>query len=160
MAFTAQWAGVLKIDKRAKYTFTADGSPGADIRIDGNAVAGKSLDLDIGDHEIEVSVTRKAGAARLQLIWASDYFIAEPVPSSVLAHHEAGNSGANLAITQQVERGHLLVEELNCIACHRSGSRTIAVRPAPELTTVATRLRTGCMTLGPIATTPRCRASS
>src|SRR2546423_2192024 len=66
--FAAQWTGILKIDKRAKYTLTTDGSPGAEVRIDGNPAAGKSVDPDIGDHPIELSFTRKPGSARLQLI--------------------------------------------------------------------------------------------
>ena len=137
--FTAQWTGSLKIVKRAKYTFTADGGSGAKILIDGADAGGKAVELELGDHAINISVSRiaAAGASRLQVIWSADFFAAEPLPASVLFH-----VGEPPEVSQQarIEAGQLLVEELNCVACHRSGFKSLTPHVAPDLSTVGTRL--------------------
>jgi len=87
-AFTAQWDGVLKIVKRAKYTLTADGAPDARLQLDGKDVAAKAVELDVGDHPLHMEYARKPGAARLQLMWVADFFTSEPVPSAALGHRQ------------------------------------------------------------------------
>src|SRR5689334_15673515 len=53
--FTAEYAGTLKILRRATYTFTADG---ATIEIDGKTVTAP-VDLASGDHALALRYTRK-----------------------------------------------------------------------------------------------------
>ena len=136
-AFTAEWNGKLKIVKRAKYTIVVQGNADTTIAVDGRPIAGEPIDLDLGDHPIKIEFTRKPGAARLQLMWSADDFAQEPVPSSVLFHPSASTEAAQQS---KVEAGQLLVEELNCVACHRSLSTALSPRSAPELSTVGTRL--------------------
>jgi mono/diheme cytochrome c family protein len=137
-SFTAEWVGVLKIVKRAKYTIVADGAAEAKILVDGGDCAGKAIELDLGDHPIKISFNRKPGAARMQLIWSADYFSAEPVPPSVLGHVGASPEAARQS---QIEAGQLLVEELNCVACHRTASKTLVAHSGPDLSFVGTRLQ-------------------
>ena len=138
--FSAEWNGVLKIDRRAKYTSGAQGNVETKIAIDGRAVTGELIDLDLGDHPIKIEFTRKPGAARLQLMWSADFFAQEPVPPSVLFHPAASPEASRQS---KVEAGQWLVEELNCVACHRSLSTVLSARSAPELSTVGTRLHSG-----------------
>ena len=85
--------------------------------------------MDLGNHPIHINYVRKAGDARLQLIWESNFFIAEPVPSSVLFHAEL----RAFDIQKQVDAGQLLVEELNCVACHKTSSTMLTPRVGPSL---------------------------
>jgi mono/diheme cytochrome c family protein len=136
--FTAQWNGVLKIVKRAKYSFAAEGNAEADVQVDGRAIQAEPLDLDIGDHAIQIKFVRKAGAARFRLMWGADYFSMEPVPSAVLFHLDTPKAALD---QNQIEAGQHLVEDLNCVACHHSSSTMVIGRQAPDLSTVGTRLR-------------------
>lgn len=136
-AFTAEWNGLLKIVKRASYTLSFDGTAGATIRVDDLDVSGKPVDLDPGDHPIQITFTRKPGAARGQLIWSADFFASEPVPPSALVHRD---TPPQAALQGRIEAGQLLVEQLNCIACHQTTSTMVISRPGPDLSTVGTRL--------------------
>jgi mono/diheme cytochrome c family protein len=137
-AFNAEWAGLLRIDKRAKYTFKTDGAPDAKLSIDGKPIEREPIELDIGDHALSLAYARNAGAsARLQLIWSADYFAFESVPPSALLHKSAPSDAQR---SVQIEEGQRLVEELNCVACHHSVSKAISPRPALDLTTSGTRL--------------------
>src|SRR5438309_6505692 len=51
-AFTAQWAGVLKVVKREPYHFSLDGAADVDARltIDGKTVGAEPIELDVGEH--------------------------------------------------------------------------------------------------------------
>jgi mono/diheme cytochrome c family protein len=137
-AFNAEWSGLLRIDKRAKYAFKTDGAAEAKLSIEGKAVGPEPIELDIGDHAISLTYARKAGAAaRLELIWSADFFAPEPVPPSALLHQTAPPEAQRFT---QIEQGQQLVEELNCVACHHSASKAISPRPAPDLTGAGTRL--------------------
>ena len=136
--FAAVWDGVLKIDRRAKYTFTVDGAADAKLIIHGNDANGGTIELDPGDHPIKLEYTRKPGAARVQLLWAADFFAAEPVPPSVLSHRSKPGQGE---VQSKIEGGQLLVEQLNCIACHSTQSTRLIGLPGPDLAHVGTRLR-------------------
>ena len=112
-AFTAEWNGLLKIVKRARYTLAFDGTMDAKIRVDEKDVSGKPVDLDLGDHPIQITFTRKPGSARGQLIWSADFFASEPVPPSALVHRD---TPPRAALQGRIEAGQLLVEQLNCTA--------------------------------------------
>jgi mono/diheme cytochrome c family protein len=136
LIFSAEWIGFLKIEKRAAYTIASDGAPEARVSIDGHDLSGKPVELDLGDHPIKIEFTRKPGAARLQLIWSADFFMTEPVPSAALVHPHAGGVGNSL----NIETGQYEVEEMNCVACHRTTSTTLTPRRGPDLTHVGSRL--------------------
>jgi mono/diheme cytochrome c family protein len=129
--FSAKYEGSLKIVRRAIYTFTAEG---AKLSLDGRAVAGP-VELDPGEHAIEIAYERKGGGpARLQVMWASDLFMSEPIPASVLSYKPSKEAERQAL----VERGRTLVEELNCAGCHRSAG--LSSRVGPDLTNVGARV--------------------
>ena len=135
--FTAEWNGLLKIVKRTSYTFSFDGAADAKIAIDGQAVSAKPVELDLGDHPIQIKLVRRPGAVRGQLQWSADFFAVEPVPPSALVHRDAP---PEIGLQSRIESGQLLVERLNCTACHQTKSTTLTSRQGPELATVGTRL--------------------
>ena len=53
-AFKAEWTGFLQITKKAKYTFTLDGAPDANISLDGHSATGQPIELDAADHAISI----------------------------------------------------------------------------------------------------------
>lgn len=129
--FTAKYEGTLKIVRRATYTFTAEG---AKLSLDGKAVTGP-VELDPGEHAIEIAYERKGGApARLQVMWASDLFMPEPIPASVLSYKPSKEAERQAL----AERGRTLVEELNCAGCHRSAG--LSSRVGPDLTNIGARV--------------------
>jgi mono/diheme cytochrome c family protein len=130
--FTAKYEGTLKILRRGTYTFKADG---ADLTLDGKAVTGP-VELDQGEHPIAITFERKAGAARLQPMWSSDQFIAEPIPASVLSH-QSSKEVEQQALT---ERGQSVVEELNCAGCHKPAQQRLSSRVGPDLSNVGARV--------------------
>lgn len=132
--FTATWSGVLIAFKRGKYTLSSSGE--ASITLDGKEAAGKEMELDGGEHPIALKYTRKPGAARLQLLWRSEFFAEEPVPSYALAHRD---EPAALHAAASAERGRDLVEHLNCVACHHAASSLLATHAAPDLSHVGSR---------------------
>ncbi len=129
--FTAQYDGQIKILRRAKYTFNCDGK----LTIDGKEVTGP-VEIDPGEHAIAIAYERKQGAARLEPIWSSDQFIAEPIPASVLSHKETSKEAEQQAL---VERGQIVIEEHNCAGCHKDGARGLVSRIGPDLSNIGGR---------------------
>jgi mono/diheme cytochrome c family protein len=131
-AFKAEWNGVLTILRAGRYTIFAS----AKVFLDGREVQNQTVPLEAGEHALKVQFDRVPGPARLQLEWASDFFRREPIPASAFGHR---NPPAELAATQQLERGRELAEELNCIACHRAAEQFIGGRRGPDLSQVGDR---------------------
>jgi mono/diheme cytochrome c family protein len=130
--FTAKYEGAIKILRRATYTFNVDGGS---LTLDGKAVT-TPVELEPGEHAIAITYERKGGAARLEPMWASDQFTAEPIPASVLSH--SSTKGAEQQAL--VERGQTLVEELNCAGCHKSAQQRLSSRVGPDLSNVGARV--------------------
>jgi mono/diheme cytochrome c family protein len=136
--FTAQWTGVLRIDRAGRYRLS--GQQGADIRIN-NAPATDWVQLATGEHPIEIRHKKKSvGAARLALQWESDYFGWEPVPSLALRHVEEPDE---LAKQESIEHGRYLFAELGCGNCHAAENWDLQTRRGPDLSHVATRTNSG-----------------
>jgi len=129
--FSARYEGSIKILRRAKYTFTSNGA----ISIDGKEVAG-ATEIEPGEHAILIGFERKDGAARLQVVWSCEFFLAEPIPASVLSHKAPSKEADQQAI---VERGRNVVEEHNCAGCHKDGARGLAYRIGPDLSNIGGR---------------------
>ncbi len=139
--FRARWKGVLKVLRSGTYEITAADTGGATVYVDGEPVQGRPVSLRAGEHPLRIEYIRAEGTARLQLIWDSDFFVAEPIPSKFLAHRELPPEHGTQAI---VERGRELVEELNCIACHQApAGSTLRGRRGPNLTHVGSRTNAG-----------------
>ncbi|HEX4796057.1 MAG TPA: c-type cytochrome [Humisphaera sp.] len=131
--FTLDYDGVIRVLQAGDYAFSA--ADGAAITID-SAPAAK-IHLAAGDHALHVHYRRKPGPARLQLTWSSDAFPAEPIPPAVLGHSAVP---PEVGASATIERGRLLAEELNCIACHKSESPAMVGRGAPDLSTIGSRV--------------------
>jgi mono/diheme cytochrome c family protein len=137
--FKAKWNGFIRIEQDGKYMITGD----ARVSVDGSEVKGQ-VHLSAGQHSVSIEYERKSGPARLQLLWQSDFFKLEPIPSGVFSQR-AGP--AQSATDAQIESGRFLWEELNCAACHQPGEeparRTAPGGPrrrGPVLTSVGSRV--------------------
>src|SRR5205814_1364728 len=113
--FTARHSGLIKIIRAGEYKFVGD----AEIIIDKQILGDKEIELDEGDHPISIEFTRKAGPVRLLVQWQSDQFPLEPIPSRALFHSE---DPAKINEGEQIARGRLLAQELNCVGCHNAKS--------------------------------------
>jgi type 1 glutamine amidotransferase/cytochrome c553 len=83
--------GYLKIDSKADFAFSLEGTGKAELKLDGRTVArlpravagteGKSITLRRGYHFLELRYEPPASAdARLRLFWSSETIAREPVP--------------------------------------------------------------------------------
>jgi mono/diheme cytochrome c family protein len=130
--FRLQWNGFLNLVRAGKYTFS--GAP--KIFINSEEVQGRATEFPTGELPLRIAFERKDGEpARLQLQWQSEFFELEPVPAAVLGHRQPP---AALARHAARDRGRDLVEELNCAACHTSGS-LLNGRPGPDLSGIGSR---------------------
>lgn len=142
--FSAEWTGSLNVTKRGTYTFKLDGAErdATMLVIDRKSIGGGPVELEIGEHPIRIQCIRPAGrATRQELLWSSDDFLAEPVPEGAFTHREEPGEEEAWA-DADADAGRLLVESLNCVACHQSAkSKGIVGRRAPDLTTAGSRLK-------------------
>ncbi|MHB8520770.1 MAG: hypothetical protein ACYDH9_08420 [Limisphaerales bacterium] len=131
--FKAEWDGVLKVLRGGEYTLSAD----ARVVVNGKEVANRPVLLEAGDLPLHLEYARPPrGPARLQLLWESGFFKQEPIPSSAFAHRE---TPPELARCARITRGRELVEDLNCVACHKTGSSLLPGRVGPVLTAIGSR---------------------
>lgn len=130
--FLAQFDGVLKVFDAGKYTITGE----ARVLVDGKEVQGKPVTLAAGEHPLRVEYERKDGPARLQLVWASDQFVPEPIPSKAFAHRDVPKEFASATL---IEQGRDLAEAHNCIACHQTGAKTIGGQRGTDLSFIGSR---------------------
>ncbi|MCH8046253.1 MAG: c-type cytochrome [Planctomycetes bacterium] len=131
--FSAVYTGVLTIRRGGEYTLSGD----AKIDVDGRSVVGKTVKLTAGDHPLKITYARKAGPARLQLRWRSDFFLDEPIPPSAFGHENT-----NDPLTRQwasIEKGRLLYENMSCGACHGAAGWNLSLRPGPDLSDIGSR---------------------
>src|SRR5258706_15261855 len=134
--FTARYVGLIKIIRAGQYKFVAD----AEIVIDKQRVGDQEIKLDEGDHPISIEFTRKTGPARLLVQWQSDQFPLEPIPSSALFHSE---NPTEISKGEQIARGRLLTQELNCVGCHNAKSDSMMGRRGPDLSQIGSRAARG-----------------
>ncbi|MBC8289131.1 MAG: c-type cytochrome, partial [Planctomycetes bacterium] len=134
--FTAEWRGVLKIDRAGKYRVFAEG---AVVEVAGQNTL-VPLMLATGEHPLSIRFERKqAGVdSRMELRWLSDFFRDEPVPSSTLRHIEEPQS---LVAQDAIERGRFLFAELGCANCHSAANWNLQSRRGPDLTNVGSRVQ-------------------
>lgn len=131
-AFKARWDGFIHITDPGTYSFQATGATISVAQGDTT----KPLELAPGHHRIRIDYQRPAGPAQLLLQWRSDSFILEPIPSRLLGHKDPP---AQLAQHRLIERGRILIEELNCLACHTHSSASLTTKRAPDLSTIGSR---------------------
>lgn len=128
--FQAEWKGILSILETGRYRFEGAGQ----LEVGGKDVGGEAVTLAPGRHPIRLRFRRLPGPAQLRLLWESEHFPLEPVPSRVLFHETENAPGSD---QRRVERGRDLVESLGCVNCHASGSESLDRRRGPDLHTAA-----------------------
>ncbi|MFT5523501.1 MAG: cytochrome c2, partial [Pirellulaceae bacterium] len=133
--FSAVYDGVLKIRRGGEYMITAD----AQVVVDGNDINGKTVQLTPGDHKLLISYRRKAGAARLQLRWKSDFFVEEPIPARAF-NYDNNSIDAPTKSWAQIEHGRVLYENLSCGSCHGAERWNLTANKAPVLSDVGSRV--------------------
>lgn len=152
--WSATWHGLLMVRSPGEYRFAAIASGPFRLAIDGKellkagkpadpsrSVEGSAVELEFGQHPIEIQFTPSGPGARLQFFWESDSFAREPLPHFAVGH-TLKQHGQD---PDRFPAGQLLVEEHSCVACHLPGdeaplSRSLAKRPGPHLTASGSRL--------------------
>ncbi|HWD20381.1 MAG TPA: c-type cytochrome [Verrucomicrobiae bacterium] len=128
--FKAEWSGFLKIARAGKYRL---------ILTDGKDVLGQqTLNSERGLMPVHLTYERKPGQVEQQLWWESETFRAEPIPYYAYAHT---NDPADTQAASQSERARELIENLNCVACHRTDNPIYRGRAAPDLSQAGARLQ-------------------
>ena len=153
----ALWTGVIDVKSPGQHRFFGRASGPFTLTVAGKKVlegAGKPGDdfvrsepirLDFALHKFELRFEPRADSAStfLNLFWESEEFRREPLSPMVLGH-----TAEQGALEDPFPIGRLLVEEHNCIACHRPaaqdqfGSQLLS-RPGPKLADMGTRVRAG-----------------
>jgi mono/diheme cytochrome c family protein len=129
-SFKAEWDGFLTIDRPGVYAL---------ILTDGKKVTGhQQLKVDAGLMPVHFSFERQPGQAQQQLWWESEFFRREPIPWDACVHRE---TPAGVANAEDIARGRELVENLNCVACHKTDKPFVRGRAAPILTGAGSRLK-------------------
>lgn len=138
LLFSAEWQGLLKIDRAGLYRIYADG---AEVEVAGKPAAGPVM-LATGEHPLRIRFQRMQTAAhsRMELRWSSDYFRDEPVPSGALRHTEESSL---VAEQNSIEQGRFLFAELGCANCHSAGNWNLQSRRGPDLADVGSRVQAG-----------------
>lgn len=124
--FHAEWQGFLSILEAGSYRFEGGGR----LEVGGKEVGGEAVTLAPGRHRVRLTFRRLPGPAQLRLLWESEHFPLEPVPSRVLFHEPGSLPGPD---QDRVERGRDLVEDLGCVNCHKSQSASLDRRRGPDL---------------------------
>jgi type 1 glutamine amidotransferase/mono/diheme cytochrome c family protein len=126
--------GYLKAPISGLYRFRYAGAVPATVRINDDVVGPKPTPVRLrkGFNRVTFSARSAAsGSTNFQLLWESDAFAEEPVPSTVW-FHDAGEEQAPL------HRGRELFETFHCGRCH--GTSTAPDFPAPSLKDLAKRM--------------------
>jgi mono/diheme cytochrome c family protein len=129
-SFKAEWDGFLTIDRPGMYAL---------VLFDGKKETGRQkLKLDAGLMPIHFSLERQPGQAQQQLYWASEFFREEPIPWDACVHRDTPGGVEN---ARKIERGRELLEDLNCVACHKTEKTFVHGRTGPILTGAGARLK-------------------
>jgi mono/diheme cytochrome c family protein len=159
--YQATFEGYLRVRLKGSYRFSLKGNGVATLQIGGQEVLVGQGDLSAGE---PVSVTLPSGFVRIalrydspsegdatvRLYWQSPSFAAEPLPPTVLY---SDSDDAQLTARARLRRGREVFAAYRCVKCHAlpatvqsSSSRMPELdRDAPDLTDVASRLRSDWM---------------
>ncbi len=154
--FEAEWEGILHVTEEDDYQFYIEGNGRTQFRLGGKNILeaegsaeSEPVRLPEGYYELQLYYqSPEAGPAQIRLLWSGSLFIPEPLPPGALSHN-----GTEEALTRsnQLRRGRELVTRYSCLKCHEPEDPAFFAgngmpeleRDAPDLTEVASRLRTG-----------------
>ena len=155
--FTASWDGVLQLDLRGEYTFTAEGAGTVVVEVNGTKVldetgedlrkkAGTPIKLKKGPNKISVHYqSPDKGDALLRLFWETEDFRREPIPWSFLRHEPANKT---ILAANQLRAGREALATHRCLKCHnadtdnlvKGGGMPELAMDGPDLTDIGSRL--------------------
>ncbi len=157
---TYRWEGYLKVLRAGAYQFSANLRGKVRLTVAGKEVLAGEINaetgglkeapatkLEAGVHPLVVEFSRLPGNARLQIFWKSPFFHKEPLPYNLVGHLP-DKLPAQVKRDRRIERGRFIVEERNCIQCHRPGegekiAQGLLHRPGPDLSKVGERTGPG-----------------
>jgi mono/diheme cytochrome c family protein len=154
----ARWEGYLKILRageyhfkaqvRGKFRFSLDGkdiivAESADVPV----VSEKAVKLEAGAHALVAEYERPKGNAAVEVTWRSGQFRDEPLAFAALGHDPA-KIPERFAHDVQADQGRFLVEERNCLGCHKPTGNSallkgLVSRQGPDLSKVGERVFAG-----------------
>ncbi len=144
--FSARWHGLLRVLSPGAHRFFVYAASGDfDLKLHGRPVlhgkptdarwlATDAIELDFGDHPVELRFRKTGEAARMGLYWSGPQFMLEPLSEQVLLHDPAQSP------TDPQDNGRKLVRALRCAACHDIRGEG-APLPAPFLVHVADNVK-------------------
>jgi cbb3-type cytochrome oxidase cytochrome c subunit len=158
---TIQWNGTLYIVTPGEYTFIANAQ---DVEIDsamqfeqklylplrsvvGDAqlISGKKQVLEAGIYKIIFSLKSKKSprnSSRFELLWEGPGFGREPIPYFFFGHTKEDRDAVKLEEVKKREYGHYLIEDRNCMACHRA-AESVPKQTGPDLFDIGRRVYPG-----------------
>ena len=157
---TVEWKGYLNVLRGGNYRFRVRLIGDFKLSIAGKEVLklkatdekatltdGVEVRLEPGVQPLVAEFTRTAGPARIELLWETQQFRAEPLPQDFLGHTAAQETNA-FKTSVRSEEGRFLVEEMSCLKCHRAlddnkVARTLNARQGPDLSDVGKRVHAG-----------------
>jgi mono/diheme cytochrome c family protein len=140
--FSAMLRGKLHLKIGDKEVLAAEVKDDAPARRDGPETR-----LEAGVHPLVAEFMRLPGPGRVELLWKSAHIHPEPLPFDQLGHLPRWLPARQKA-DARIEHGRFLVEEHNCIACHRPAeedrmARGLLGRQGPDLSQVGQRAHAG-----------------
>jgi hypothetical protein len=134
--FAATWRGKLWTKSVGKHLLQCYAQGDVEIKLLGRTViAGKAsepqwltsepIELEFGQHELEITFRKTGPRAQLALFWSGPDFRLEPIPERALLHDREGSPAS------EFERGRWLAAALRCAACHQDAAADVT--PAPAL---------------------------
>src|SRR5579859_6194905 len=124
--FSADWEGLITMDKQANYTFQAELNGGLKVEINGQVALesstngatdlGNPVVLDRGANILKVHFTSPAqGDAYARLNWKPKGGFLQPIPGDTLGHQSAT---PELKQADKLRLGRELFAEYRCVKCH------------------------------------------
>jgi len=154
----ARWEGYLKILRAGEYHFKAQvrgkfrfSLDGKDVVVaesaDSPVVSEKAVKLGAGVHALVAEYVRPKGNAAVEVTWRSGQFRDEPLAFAALGHDPA-KMPEKFAHDVRADQGRFLVEERNCLGCHKPTSdsallKGLVSRQGPDLSKVGERVFPG-----------------
>ena len=133
--FTAAWEGIVSVDLRSEYFFSADLSGGLKLEVNGTLVFdqpptnsgltpglfSKAIRLNKGANPVKAVFTSpKGGHALLRIGWTEKGTNTMPIPPSALSHSDS----AAVERSHQLALGRELFIEHRCAKCHIADNAT------------------------------------
>jgi cytochrome c len=166
-AYAIRFRGDVNAPKDGRYKFYTESDDGTRLYIDGRLVADNGgihpaqersgeVELKTGPHSFVLQYFQGGGEAQLKVQWRGPGFEKQEIPSKAFSHSgkplmPLGDAPFTVDAAK-AERGKALFAELNCAACHSSGTPGRLSKPLQQ---IAARQPRGCIASKPAANVPK-----